>query len=616
MIRIRGKCSTFTDRVKRGVTHQVLRKFLHYDINDMILAVLCRKIIPMNFIEKQEISMELHRDKQKTRVYILINLEIILSKLDIVKVVNLFFEMFKGLALKSLGKFMSLLDDLEVFGKERVSSDYKKRHRSTAKEREICRSYDERLKTPWGKIEFRCRQVKKGGKCSIPLREIMGIGPRKMIIDGIFLDAVKTCAIAPSFEKALKIMGETISKSSLWKMFQEYGKRKREEEERALAFFNDGDVSQTLSAGDIAGMMIDEFWIRRRLSLDEKEKAKQVWEKTQQEHKKKEKETGKQQRQVKKRKSGWLKVKSTLTMVKNREEKCWNRFLIYMSCCSVEHYIEKAKSYFNCHLGLNNIPNIFCISDGDSLGKMFTKCYKQAIWLLDWWHLWEHIKILATFSRDLRNEVWELLNLNHIDEVFKILRQLCNDIEAYMEILQNKSPQDKSAALINFKEIKAGEKSWWEKRVKEVKGLIIYLENQRSGIEDYKKLMNFLPPEEIIFGNGPIERLQAVVIGYRMKDQGKIWSNKGAENMIFTLNKLYNDESEREKILELLRASDEIEKMEKEIILHNVHPSHSKVDSSRPASIPGYRFGKRNEPLHHLGRSIQKSGLMVKQKVS
>jgi hypothetical protein len=582
----------------------------------MIFFVLCRKIIPMNCIDKQEISMELHRENKKTRVYVLIDLEIILSELNIVEVVNLFFETFKGLALKSLGKFLSLLDILVVFGKERVSSGCKKRYRSVGKDREICRPYDEKFKTPWGKIEFSCRQIKKDGKYSIPLREIIGMEPKKTIVEGAFLDTIKTCAIAPSFEKAWKITSRAISKNSLWKMFQEYGKRKREEEERAMAFFNDGDVSQVLPAGDIAGSMIDEFWIRRKLSPEEKAKAKQEWEKKEQERKKKEKETGKKQRQIKKKKSGWLKVKSALVKVKNYGEERWNRFVSYMSCGNVEHYIEKATSYFNCHLGLRNIPNIFCISDGDGLGKKFAKSYQQAIWLLDWWHLWEHIKILATFSRDIRNEVWELLNLNRIDEVFRMLKLFCKEVEAYIEILQDKSPQAHSVTLIHFKEIKAGEKSWWQKRIKELKNLITYLENQRPGIEDYKKLLDFLPADEIIFGNGPIERLQAVVIGYRMKDQGKTWSNEGAENMIFTLNKLYNDESEREKIGELLRASDEIEKMEKETVFSNYPSSRSRVECSRRASIPGYRFGKKSSPLHHLGHSIQMGGLIVEQKIA
>ena len=337
-------------------------------------------------------NIEIHREPNQTRVCILLKIEILLSSLNIVEVVDTFFDQFKRLALKCTGEFLSLVDTLIVFNKDKVSNNDKKRYRGNKKEREICRFYDEKFKTPWGEVPFSCREVLKDGKYSIPLREGIGMPPRKQVVEETFEDAIETCVLASSFEKAWKITDKVISKSKLWQMFQGYAEKKREDEERALDFFREGDISQIPASGDTACGMIDEIWIRRALSLKEKEHYEKEWEKKEQERLMREKETGKKEKKTKKKKSGWLKVKCSLVRVKDLVKTGWNRMLSYVSCGGADDYIKRARDYFNCHLGLHNIPHFFCISDADSLGKNLSKLYDHCIWLLDRWHLWEYVK--------------------------------------------------------------------------------------------------------------------------------------------------------------------------------------------------------------------------------
>ena len=555
------------------------------------------------------IHMEIHREPNKTKVCIFLDIEILLSSLNIVEVVNIFFDLFKELALKCLGEFLCLLDTFVTFQKEKVSNNDKNRYRGSKKEREICRFYDETFKTPWGEVPFRCREIKKDGKYSIPLREIIGMPPKKQIVEETFREDINACIYASSFKKAWKTTDKVISKNTLWQLFQNHAKKEMEKEERAYSFYAEGDLSKETTPFSAACAMIDEIWVRRRLSDEEKEKNEREWEQKEQERKRREQETGKNEKKTKKKRSGWHKVKCAVVRVKKLGEKGWNRILSFVSCCSVDEYIRKASNFFNCHLGLNNIINFFCISDGDTLGEKFSKIYTRCIWILDRWHLWHHTKVLKVFGRDIRNKVWDLLKLERIDEVFKILRSFSAEIKLYTESLSDNTKAD-IGIFVHIKEIKKCEKSWWEKLLKELEGFITYIENHRCGIEDYKKILSFLPADEAIYGNGPIERLQGVMIGYRMKDQGKTWSKEGSENMAFLLSKFYNDEEERKKIAELLLSAYELEKIEKRAAISPEGKVTAKKDNGRHASFTGHQTGKRNSLLYKLGHSIQSSGFI------
>lgn len=554
------------------------------------------------------INIEIHRELNQTRVCILLEIEILLSSLNIVEVVNTFFGLFKRLALKCTGEFLSLLDTLMLFHKDKVSNTDKKRYRGNKKEREICRFYDEKFKTPWGVVPFSCREVLKGGKYSIPLREIIGMPARKQVVEETFGDEIKACVFAPSFNKAWEMGDKEISKSKLWHMFQEYAKKKREDEERALEFFGEGDISQTPASGDKACGTIDEIWVRRAFSQEEKEHNENEWEKKEQERLKREKETGKKEKKTRKKKSGWLKVKCSLVKVKDSVKIGWNRMLSYVSCCGADEYIKRARDYFNCHLGLHNIPHFFCISDADSLGKNFSELYSHCIWILDRWHLWEYIKKLGTFSRDVRDNVWELLKVENVEEALKRACGLFEEVQSYIKaLLERNITKGVFGSFTHLKAIKDHEKSWWEKRVEEIKGIITYIGNNRKGIENCIKLREFLSEDEMILGSGSIENLQKVMIGYRMKGHGRIWGS-GAGNMAFLLSKFFNDEEERRKIAELLLSANEFEEMDSREAPSPCPKGRSKKDDGRHASFVAYQIGKRCSSLFKIGRSIQSGG--------
>jgi hypothetical protein len=64
-----------------------------------------------------------------------------------------------------------------------------------------------------------------------------------------------------------------------------------------------------------------------------------------------------------------------------------------------------------------------------------------------------------------------------------------------------------------------------------------------------KAFVNKIPAEFLAFGTDPLERLQAVMVAYRMKKQGKHWSVNGADNLIQLLSREWNGE-ELERILD------------------------------------------------------------------
>lgn len=81
-----------------------------------------------------------------------------------------------------------------------------------------------------------------------------------------------------------------------------------------------------------------------------------------------------------------------------------------------------------------------------------------------------------------------------------------------------------------------------ESRRKDLEDLIKYLKNNRDGIYGVSAFIGKIPGEYLPFGTGPVERLQAVMIAYRMKDQGKHWSVNGASNLVALLSREWNGE--------------------------------------------------------------------------
>jgi hypothetical protein len=145
------------------------------------------------------------------------------------------------------------------------------------------------------------------------------------------------------------------------------------------------------------------------------------------------------------------------------------------------------------------------------------------------------VKTLHFFSDEVYKEVWGLLMVERINEALELIRRKKNDLKEFMS-------KDKTQTDERFKTFLKREKSWLERRLKEVDALLSYLENNLDSIYGVKELPSDIPAEAFIFGSGPVEKLQGTLIGYRMKRQGKSWSVDGASHMSSLLAAWHNGE--------------------------------------------------------------------------
>jgi hypothetical protein len=538
-------------------------------------------------MEKQTIEMEvLHKEPGVFEVGILIRLHFILSTSKAVEVIRKFFRIFREIFLECVGKFFTRLDDILV---RREGKKGNRRDTGTPG-RQIRRFYEEGLKTPWGEIRYKCREVKENGTHSIPLRAILGLGPRKQVVEELFDEALELCLFT-SFEKAGHMCGNAVSVGKLWGMLQEKGRRILRGIEEAIKYYRAGGGGEVPPAGEIACVMADEIWIREKRSADERKKVN-----------KKEGKTGKRARK-------WLKVKTALAKVKNPGEPGWRNKTVYASCGSAASFTECAAEYFNGTLGLDGIVNKFCITDGDPFGKKFSSRI-GALWLLDFWHLWDHLKVLRVFGKDIRAQVWGLLNVERVDEAFALVRAFLEEIKIHLALREkDEAVTDREFTYMNH--IRGGEKSWWERRLKEIERLLSYLSNQRKGIDDYRKLLAYLPAGDIVFGNGPVERTQGTMIAYRMKGQGKTWSKSGAENMIVSQMALCNGNDAEKRIAYLRAQAHKWEIADALPMSSDIEEKVKRKQTWRTAGFPAYHNGKRNSFPYRVSQSVLNGGFML-----
>lgn len=99
------------------------------------------------------------------------------------------------------------------------------------------------------------------------------------------------------------------------------------------------------------------------------------------------------------------------------------------------------------------------------------------------------------------------------------------------------------------------------RHTKKKKHLKVKVARHREAIYGLKAYQNDIPAEYLRFGTGPIERLQAVMVAYRMKKRGMHWSVDGAENLIQLLAKERNGEDVDQVIEEGLRGLKEWEEL-------------------------------------------------------
>ena len=105
---------------------------------------------------------------------------------------------------------------------------------------------------------------------------------------------------------------------------------------------------------------------------------------------------------------------------------------------------------------------------------------------------------------------------------------------------------------------------WSSRKLKELNALITYLDNNKDGIYGVKAYQGKIPGEYLPFSSGPVERLQAVMIAYRMKGQGKHWGMEGAENLAWLLGREWNGKSLEERLDSLHMGLEEWESLNSE----------------------------------------------------
>jgi len=210
-------------------------------------------------------------------------------------------------------------------------------------------------------------------------------------------------------------------------------------------------------------------------------------------------------------------------------------------------FLKKAKKFFDGLCGLHHIPRIIVVTDGCDMGRDICALYPggQAVWQLDWWHLWNYVHKGCKFEKDLEKKVWDLLNVEKVDEALGLL---CAYREA-MKCMEKKLLEYGQKVSAEEPSVLKPTVFWSSHQLEHLQKLITYLSRNRDGIYGVKAFVGHIPAEYLPFGSGPVERLQAVMIAYRMKKQGKHWSVEGADNLIQLLSREWNGEN-LEKILE------------------------------------------------------------------
>ena len=457
------------------------------------------------------ISGVITNESSTLRVTISIEKEIVLQSFLLTSIVTVLKTELNSVAVEILKQLFSMLDDAWL--REKGSGI------------KACKFLDRALHTGFGWVTFRYRQAQmKGGKHFRPLLDMLGIEKGQRRTDDL-MEVSMLAVLYTSYRKALKTAGCICSLGSLWYTVQKEGKRYIRKRDNALYYYSEGESHVGDSEQDFAILMIDEIWIRHT------EKKRHIRVKV-----------------------------ARLGVFRYRENSYEGMpICIYATAKGNQKaFLKKAKQFFDAPCGLALIPRIIVVSDGCDMGRDICALYPgQAVWQLDWWHLWNYVHKGCKFEKDLERKVWELLNVEKLDEALGLL---CAYREA-MQCMEKKLHEYGKKVSAEEPSLVKPAVFWSTSQLKHLEKLITYLSNNREGLYGVKAYVNDIPAEYLPFGSGPVERLQAVLVAYRMKKQGKHWSVEGADNLIQLLCREWNGE-ELESILkegiEGLAAWDEL----------------------------------------------------------
>ena len=446
----------------------------------------------------------------------------------------------------------------------------------------ICKLITRTIQTSFGEVTFHYRQVKVDKHYCSPLLELIGLGRYERVTEDVLELPMNAC-IRTSYRNAAKISEFNLSVTSLWRYLQKCSAKYIKSIDDALYCFREGDYSVKASDKDFAIVMIDEIWIRGR------------------------------------RKKQWVKVKTArLKVTRHKFDDTYEcePVCVFAGIASQEAFLKKAVSFFDAQKGLNQIQNIIVITDGCSMGRKFCEFYpKTAKWQLDWWHLWDKVNEGCSIEKKLNSEIWDLLNTEKPKQALKLLKSYLQKAEAVKSKLNeihrelNSNNVEKSDVNIEFQAF------YSEHKLQKLRSLITYIQNNIKGIYAVKSFVKRIPAEYLFFGSGPVERLQAVMIAYRMKKQGKHWSKNGANNMVALLVKEWNGDCAQQIIDDLLSDLKEWKKLEakgKDLSIE----ADEKVKRKKPDTVPEsnicvLNYGKVT-PLYKLLKSYAQTRPTIK----
>lgn len=521
------------------------------------------------------INLKLQKQSDTTHVIIQCYISLNLLSLEINEIVKTFKEEFQKAAVKCIEEFLKELDNIIV--KEEL------------KEHEIIRFYNRTLLTSIGEVLCRCRQTLKGVRYKIPLLEYLGIKDKKRIIEECIGEGVKSCLFT-TFRKALVIGGMNYCLSSLWKEFQRSGSNQRYKLQEIVKYYEAGKEDIGILRNYFAIVMLDGIWLK--LQPQKKENGKSY----------------KKQRVKKKE------VKCARVVI-GIEDKCgkmhWNEPIVYSSFDRSKKFIKNCSKFFNIAVQLDKIPNILVLSDGASMGKNFAKEYPHtAHWQLDWWHLWKKVRQGCSIMEGLYEHIWDLLNGGALDEAIKELENISQQAITYKELLNDKVREIKD--FQKFNKLKRTNSNWWNRKIQFLQDLISYLKNQKDGIYGVKGLLGKVDAKYWLWGSGPVERLQAVMIAHRMKGHGKMWSTQGGENMIVQLSCYWNGSELQENMEEIFNLA---QLWNNDEFYYNSEKKNQNkgniIQFPKQGRFPILNTGKNQSALHELLANIQHTKPLV-----
>ena len=425
----------------------------------------------------------------KNKVQIHLTLEFSLSGRKINEVEADFKEVFDEVTCKSLGKYIEQREKTLIFN-------------SNKKDRQICRMFKNRhLKLSYGNVFFDCRQVRDKNGCHIPILKDLGIADKKQLVIDSYPEILARCAYAP-FRKAQAGIKNKMSLGSVHNMFQDEIQKCRQDELECLKYLSEMGYCPPEPMSGMARVMDDGIFIRRRTIAGR----------------------GKGQKQDKRH---HMEVQMTRCDFYDNDKDCWSYPpCVYASIEPSKEHIRLGKTYLDVHTGLSRVQSVIHISDAKANGKRHCRQYNEnSHWQLDWYHLSRHVSVLHKIDENWKQQVWDLIEVEKLDEAISCLKNGLDSMKKYTPPICASDDYGKKTA------------KWWTSRIKEVEDLIGYLKNNRDGIYGVKSLVGIIPGERLPFGSGPQERLGAILVAHRMKGHGKAWKQESASNMLWLISR-------------------------------------------------------------------------------